>query len=91
MKPVTARIAGVASLTLLANLFFASTAHVAEPKAGPHESVRIKRAPKQPESPLFAALQLNSADLSRPTESEKRSACVERRRIGPRDTIVLCR
>jgi hypothetical protein len=90
MKPVTARIAGVASLTLLANLFFASTAHVAEPKAGPHESVRIKRAPKQPESPRFAALQVNSADLSRPRESDESSACSDGKR-GPRETIVLCR
>ena len=90
MKPGTARMAGVVSLTLLANLFFASTAHVAEPKAGPHESVRIKRAPKQPESPWVAALQFDSADLPRPFESEESSACADGRR-GPRETILLCR
>ena len=71
MKPVTARIAGIASLTLLANLFLASTAHVAEPKAGPYESARIKRSPKQPESPPFAALQFHSTDMSRPCGFEE--------------------
>ena len=70
MKPVTARIAGIASLTLLANLFFISSAHVAEPKMGPHERVRIKRAPMQPESPRFAALQFYSTDLVRTSEEE---------------------
>ncbi|MGH8177602.1 MAG: hypothetical protein ACREV5_15195 [Steroidobacter sp.] len=86
MKPSPARTAAAVSLALLANLFFASTAHVAEPKGGPRETVRIKRAPKQPETAQFAALQIHPAELSRPEKSDDRAACVDR--IGPRNTIT---
>lgn len=88
MKPSMTRAAGAASLTLLANLFFASTAHVAEFKAGPRETVRIKRTPKQPETVQFAALKVSLENELRPEKSDGRAAC---NRAGPRHTISRCK
>ncbi len=89
MNPSPTRTAGVVSLALLANLLFASTAHAAEPKGGPRETVRIKHAPKRLETAQFAALQIHPAELSRPEKPDDRSTCVYR--IGPRNTITRCR
>ena len=90
MKPSTSRVAGALSLALLANLFLTSTAHAVEFRAGPRETVRIKRAPKQPETAQFAALQIHPTDLSRPDQTAERGACAIHR-IGPRNTIARCR
>jgi hypothetical protein len=90
MTSHTARIAGAACLVLLANLFVASTVHAAEFKAGPRETVRIKRAPKQPEIMQFAALHIELIEAPRIAESVVQSRCTAAR-IGPRNTIRRCR